>query len=309
MQPVFGVLERVTPVLSEARSIYIIDVSNVAHMCNAAKNYRDFKTSTGLPSGHIFGAMTKLLSWLKKFGTSPVHFVFVYDTGRGFKEAIYPEYKSHRPTSANNSDSPIPDIKRLFECIPSTSAWLQDHEADDVIASVAAQTSFAQEVFIFSTDRDMWQLIEDDITVVGFNGHPVSDKDVLTKYGFNCSQSSRIALHKSVWGDSGDNVPRISRLSEPNKKNGPDILKLVKASDGTPGDFLRLVKESDLHDTPKTKILEGADQIIMCYGLVNLFRDLNYETKINNPKPNRMRNILKHYECRSLLDKVGVFYG
>lgn len=55
MQPVFGVLERITATQSNACTLFIIDVSDISWMCQGAKIYKDLKTSTDISSGHIYG--------------------------------------------------------------------------------------------------------------------------------------------------------------------------------------------------------------------------------------------------------------
>lgn len=277
-------------------------------MCAGAKAYKDLTTSDGTPSGHIYGAMTKLLSWVKRIGPSPIHLMWAFDCGRDFKESIYGEYKSKR-AHADPSLSPIPPIRAMLECLPSTSIWLPGHEADDVIATAASKARTDQEVFVFSTDRDLWQLLDDGIAVVGFTGKEVEDADLITQYGVNSDDAHLIALHKAVFGDAGDGVPRVPRLNSPTKGDGPELLRIIRVTDGTPRDFVRQVRRSvKLEAKTQVKIADFAEQIQTNYNLTCLYRDLHITSKVNTPKPNRLGNLLKTFECKSLLDKVDIFF-
>lgn len=276
-------------------------------MCAGAKAYKDLTTEAGLPSGHIYGAMTKLLSWIKRLGPSPIHLVWAFDSGRAYKEAIYSEYKAKR-TTADPSLSPIPDIRRMLEYLPSTSVWLEGHEADDVMATVASDADTHQEVFVFSTDRDLWQLMDDGIQIIGFTGNEIMDADLLKQFGVNGEDAHLIALHKAIWGDSGDGVPRVTRLNAPDKGDGPELIRIMRATDGTPRDFMLKVRRSKKLD-PKTqaKIEEHSDQIQTNWNLTNLYRDLHITSQTNPGEPKQLENLLKEFECRSLIPKMEIF--
>jgi len=83
-------------------------------------------------------------------------------------------------------------------------------EADDIVASTAtAATTAGLECDIFSADRDVFQMLSDQVRVVRVDGSVVSDADIRRKYGVSPKQYIELAAMRGEAADCIEGVPRI----------------------------------------------------------------------------------------------------
>jgi DNA polymerase-1 len=88
----------------------------------------------------------------------------------------------------------------------------KDYEADDILASLADQASAAGfRVLVVSGDRDTFQLISDDTTILYpvkgvMNLARMDDAAVLERYGIHARQYPDLA---ALVGETSDNLPGI----------------------------------------------------------------------------------------------------
>lgn len=158
--------------------------------------------------------------------------------GRSRKYAIFPEYKAKRKTKQLQVDPKMP-LYGLLRAWNSKILWHPEEEADDVISSYVAQ-NFDQKFVIFSTDKDLWQLLDhDNVSIFDpFKRIYITREHV--KAEFDLSEPSKIKLHKMLWGDTSDNIPNLMpRMKAP-------LLPLVEACDGTLEDLTRLISTASL---------------------------------------------------------------
>ncbi|KDN15136.1 DNA polymerase I [Snodgrassella communis] len=135
----------------------------------------------------------------------------VFDAkGENFRHQLFPEYKANRP--------PMPeDLRPQAEALPELvklMGWpvlsINGVEADDVIGTLAccAQKSGYQ-VIISTGDKDMAQLVNDQITLVNTMSNEKLDSiGVLEKFGVKPEQ---IIDYLSLIGDKVDNVPGVDK--------------------------------------------------------------------------------------------------
>jgi hypothetical protein len=123
------------------------------------------RKSDGLPVGAVSGFCNMLFKLLQdtKSGERPTHLAVIFDTSRvSFRNEFFPEYKAHRPPPPEDlvpQFSLIRDATRAFG-VPSVE--LEGFEADDLIATYAAQAAKAGAfVTIVSSDKDLMQLVID----------------------------------------------------------------------------------------------------------------------------------------------------
>ena len=118
----------------------------------------------------------------------------------------------------------------------------------------------------------MWPLLEIP-TVKIYNFHKnsfVTKQELFKTYGL--TQFPQVRLHKTLWGDVGDNV---SNLIPRMQKN---LMPLIIQTDGTLNDFWDIVNKSwdQLTDRCKEILLENKEKLKINYELVRLNFDCDY---------------------------------
>lgn len=170
----------------------------------------NFYTPLGRKYNAVYGfasAMKKVLSLIR-----PTHAIVVFDSPDcGDRRQLDGDYKANRPDFSDAAPEECP-----FTQLPAIYAMLEDMqiphreihgcEADDVIASYAMQCSDAFHVVIFSTDRDYWQLISENVSILDYHGMDstlITPPTVERKFGVKPEQ---FADFKCLIGDKSDNI-------------------------------------------------------------------------------------------------------
>ena len=128
-------------------------------------------TTSGFCTNGVFGFTRSVLDVILK--VKPHYVISCGDSSRANLERrkIYPYYKKNRDDA---KPLEIKDYKWQKECVYSFLKHMEiqrliidGQEADDIIASLATQLGEkGDEVFIYSGDKDMVQLINDKVTVI-----------------------------------------------------------------------------------------------------------------------------------------------
>lgn len=165
--------------------------------------------SKGEPTGAIYGVTNMLKKLLKDY--APHYIAVVFDPkGKTFRHDIYPDYKANR---GEMPDELRVQIKPLFAMIQAMGLPLiieNDVEADDVIGALAKQAQTQMPVLISTSDKDMAQLVNDQITLINTMTNKTMNKDdVKEKFGVSPEQ---MIDYLTLVGDSIDNVPGIAKV-------------------------------------------------------------------------------------------------
>lgn len=164
----------------------------------------------GQPTNAIFG-VTNMLKRLLDDEDTPYVAVVFDAPGETFRHQLYREYKANRPPMPNELKV---QITPLFEVIRAMGLPLiiePDVEADDVIGTLThlAQSQGFQ-VVISTSDKDMAQLVNDQVTLVNTMTNKVMDvQGVLDKFGVLPKQ---IIDYLALMGDTVDNIPGVPKV-------------------------------------------------------------------------------------------------
>ena len=169
---------------------------------------RDLSTKSGRATNGVYGFVRKLGELAGLW--HPTHWAVVFDGGRPEERLeLLPEYKANR--------RPMPDSLRdqvgMAEAYLDAAciAWTRQEgqEADDVLASVAAWAEpDADAVLIATSDKDMYQLVNETVGVIAVagKGGRMGSGEVESKTGVS---PSRIVDWLALVGDSSDNIPGV----------------------------------------------------------------------------------------------------
>ena len=123
-------------------------------------------TSTGKPTGAVKGVLNMLLSLRKQYPDSP--FAVVFDAkGPTFRDALFENYKSHRPPMPDDLRSQVEPLHASVRALGMPLLCVDGVEADDVIGTLARQcAALGRDVVISTGDKDMAQLVCPHVTLV-----------------------------------------------------------------------------------------------------------------------------------------------
>lgn len=171
-------------------------------------------TSDGRPSGALLGFLQMMMQLLEQ--EAPDYAAVALDLpGPTFRDEIYEEYKSHRPPSDDALRSQIPLLGDLIDALGMRAISAPGYEADDVIGTLAKHASAeGMEVVIVTGDRDLLQLVDDNIHVVatlrGIKDTKRFDlATVREDYGLEPAQLIEL---KALQGDTSDNIPGVTGI-------------------------------------------------------------------------------------------------
>ena len=217
-------------------------------------------------TGHVDFFHQKLVKILQEQPCN--EYIFVLDQKPKKKFSIYPDYKKSRKRLEFN---PKPAIFDLLHHWKSKILFSEENEADDAIASYVAN-NLDENITVASTDKDLWQLLENPRTkVYNFHKNGFVTKRELNE-AYSISDYSQVKLVKTLWGDSGDNVPNLIPRMQKN------LMPYVLQTDGTLTSFWNIVNTnwSQLSDRCKEILDANRETLKINYELVRLNFDCPY---------------------------------
>jgi DNA polymerase-1 len=191
--------------------LLVIDGHSMAYRAYHALPVDALATTSGQPTNAVFGFTSMLIKLLAS--ERPTHVGVAFDVSRkSFRTAMYPDYKATRSATPEEFSSQVPLIKEVLEALQLPTCEKADVEADDILATWATQAAGdGMEVLICSGDRDSFQLIGPDVTVlypkVGVSELARMTPDaVVARYGVPPALYPDMA---ALVGETSDNLPGV----------------------------------------------------------------------------------------------------
>ncbi len=195
------------------KKIILIDGNNIAYRAFYALP-ATITTTTGTITNAVYGFTSMLIKLIEE--QKPDVIICAFDSrGPTFRHAIYCDYKATRKKMPDELASQLPLIKEVLEAFNIKSMEMEGYEADDIIATISniAKDKF-DEVIIVSSDKDILQLISDNVKVLAVKKGITDianfdEKKVIEKFGV---KPSGIKDLLALMGDSSDNIPGITGI-------------------------------------------------------------------------------------------------
>ncbi|MEU5935318.1 DNA polymerase I [Micromonospora sp. NPDC047187] len=191
--------------------LLLVDGHSMAYRAFFALPVENFSTTTGQPTNAVYGFTSMLINVLRD--EQPTHIVVAFDVSRhSFRTDKYAEYKAGRSETPTDFKGQVSLVKEVLAALQIPVVEKEGFEADDVIATLACQArDQGMSVLISSGDRDAFQLVDDQITVL-YPRKGVSDlarmdpAAIEAKYGVPPQQYRDLA---ALVGETSDNLPGI----------------------------------------------------------------------------------------------------
>ena len=257
----------------------------------------------GIPTNAVFGFATRLESVIKKH---PEGILVAFDAkGKTFRSELQEDYKATRKETPEELKSQFSIAREFLDAHNIPHYELEGYEGDDIIGTIAKIASEAgYKVSIMTGDKDMMQLVSDNIYVYKRNTKTKSD-DVITpesfyeKYGLKPDQVRDLL---GLMGDSADNIPGIKGVGE------KTALKLLQQYQ-----TIENLKEhmNEIKGKMGEKIRENIDVGILSKEIATILTDVPLEINIDDCLYqgydfNKLKDFYLKYDMNSLLKRMSM---
>jgi DNA polymerase I len=253
----------------------------------------------GLEVGAVYGFTSMIMRLLGEVNAT--HMAIVLDSGsKNFRHDIYPDYKANRPPAP---ESLIPQFALIRDAGQAMGLRYIDksgYEADDIIATIAKQASTqGYKVTIVSSDKDLMQLIDDNISMLDpIKMIPIDSEKTLAKFGV---MPDRVRDILSLMGDKSDNIPGVPSIGA---KTAAELINQFGSLEGVYKniDQIKQVKR-------KEALIDNYDKAILSYELVGLKFDVETEItldelRIKEVNDDNLLEFLNKYKFHSLISRI-----
>ena len=224
-------------------------------------------TRKGQNVNAVFGFVNIMLKALSDI--NPTHIAVAFDAkGKNFRHSLYDGYKATRKGMPDDLAQQMPVLFELLDKMNIKRVSKQGVEADDVIGTVAK--SFKMKAVILTGDRDLLQLVDDDIEVM-LTKRGITDVERVT--GQNIKElyhmtALQIIEYKALRGDTSDNIPGVSGVGE---KTAMSLLEKY-------GDIETVYRNiEEIKGSVKTKLTEGKDMAFLSKELATIKTDVEID--------------------------------
>ncbi len=257
------------------------------------------RTTTGLSTEavYIFHNMLRKL----RAAYHPEYIAAVFESGKTFREETYAEYKANRTEMPPDLRDQIPYIRRLLEAMHIPILQYEGFEADDVIGAIAERSSSQHDVVIVSSDKDMLQLVNEQVHM--FN--PVKEDvwyDPATAEQYMGVKPSQVADMLALMGDSVDNIPGAPGIGD---KGARDLIQRFGSVEGA----LEHAAEVE-RKTYRESLQNNREQILLSKKLATIDTSVPIEFRLEDlaarePDVAELKKVYKELEFYSLLKELG----
>ncbi len=249
----------------------VILVDGSAYLYRAFHAMPPLTNSKGQPTGAIYGVVNMLRRLVTDY--QPEIMVVIFDaSGKTFRDDIYPEYKANRASMPDDMRTQIKPLYSVVEKMGFPLVIIDGVEADDVIGTLSVQATAAGLNTVISTgDKDMAQLVNDNVTLVNTMTNTVMDTSgVVEKFGVKPSQ---IIDYLTLVGDTSDNIPGVPSCGP---KTAAKWLATHETLDGV------IANAESVKGKIGEKLREAIAHLPMSYDLATIRLDVDLPNRLEN---------------------------
>jgi DNA polymerase I len=290
-----------TPQKSRPR-LFLIDGYALIYRAFFAMIQRPLLTTRGENTSAAFGFTRFLIKILQEH--EPDYLGVVLDAGTSKRTEVYPEYKATRDKMPTDLEWSIPKIREVIEGFRVPVIALPDHEADDVIGTLAKRAvAEGLEAVIVSGDKDFYQLIGEHICLLnpGRGGSAGVDEEWvdLGRAGERLGVSPQYVVdYLALIGDSSDNIPGARGI-------GPKTaIQLIERY----GSVENILAHADdvTNKRARESLIASAESIMLSKRLVTIQDQLPVDLdldvlRVRDPDRDRLRNVFLELEFHTLV--------
>lgn len=252
-----------------AKHLCLIDGSG--YVFRAFFGYPQLTRPDGVPVNAVYGFCAMITKLLRDMHAGYVGVIF--DKGRcSFRNEIYGRYKADRRETPADLIPQFPLIRKACRAYNIASFEMDNFEADDLIATYAKRwENIGARVDIVTSDKDLMQLVTDNVTLFDPVKNQVIDRDRV-KERFGVYPHNVIDV-QSLAGDGVDNVPGVPGIG----------IKIAAQLINTYGNLDTVLEKTSEIKQPKRRenLIKFADQARLSRRLVTLKSDIDVQQDID----------------------------
>ena len=282
----------------------LIDGNNILFRSYYATSYSGviMKNSKGFPTNALYGLINMLNKIIVE--EKPTHIMIALDKGKTFRHEQYTAYKAGRKEVPEELKVQFPVAKEVIEALGIKWVECEGYEADDIIGTFAKEIDRDPEFIgtIISSDKDLLQLISDDVDVKLLKSHDSIRMD--KKVFFDTYQTEPIHMIdlKALMGDPSDNIPGVKGIGE---KTAISLISKYSSIDNL-YEHIDEIK-GRTHD----KLVDDKELCYMSLDIATIYKDVPIDVNLNHLEYSgidydKYISLLKELEFSSLLKKVNV---
>ncbi|MPW37463.1 DNA polymerase I [Vibrio sp. B1Z05] len=257
-------------------SLILIDGSS--YLYRAFHAYPGTMSNGEHPTNAVYGVMNMLRSMMRQFSSERIAVIFDAK-GKTFRDDMYPEYKANRPPMPDDLRSQIEPLHNMIKAMGLPLISITGVEADDVIGTLSAAASKkGMPVLISTGDKDMAQLVDENVTLINTMTNVVSDREgVIEKFGI---PPELIIDYLALMGDKVDNIPGVPGVGD---KTATALLQGIGGLDDI---YANLDSIAALgfrgSKTMAKKLLEHKESAYLSYRLATIKLDVELEMTLDD---------------------------
>ncbi|MCQ2461014.1 MAG: DNA polymerase I [Clostridia bacterium] len=225
-----------------------------------------------------------------------------------FRHKMYDGYKANRHGMPDELAEQMPVLKELLLLLGFKCVELSGYEADDILGTLSAACGAGDECYLATGDRDSFQLIKDNVTVIlptTKMGRTVTTRCtpeyIKETYGVTPKQMIDI---KALQGDSSDCIPGVAGVGE---KTAQDLIQRFESLDNIYANLETL----DIKPGVKQKLENDKDNAYLSRELGTICLevpiDRNLDTyRISKGDPAAASRMLASLEMFKMIDQLGL---
>lgn len=231
---------------------------------------------------------------------TPNYTVLANDLSREktFRRKLCASYKNNRKPMDEDIVTQMKYCNQLASLLGFPFINNMEYEADDILGMISSYaTENDMDMIIVSSDRDLYQLINDNVYIYSLKNKELIDKNwMYSKYRLYPNQWVEL---KMLMGDRSDNIPGIEGIGE------VGALKLLQEFKTIESIYSHL---SSIKPNLKEKLLNGRDSLELTRKLVTIVTDyslINFEKDMlfrKDPYPHEVYSLLEELELFSLMN-------
>lgn len=288
-------------------TLYLIDGHALAYRMyfalTAGGSSTRWQTSNGEPTAGTYGFARELLRIIEQ--EKPDYIAVAFDTGKTFRDKIFPAYKGTRAKMPDDLSPQIGRIRELVDAFNIPRLEMEGFEADDVLGSIArVAAGQGLGIKIITGDRDLLQLVNERTTVylAGDDQNYITDEDVIKKLGVRPAQ---VVDYKALVGDKSDNIPGVAGIGE---KTAISLIEKFQTLDNIYQNI------DQVENRWRNKLEQNKENAFMSRELAQIKTDLNIKLDLEHAKAQEwdiptLESFFKELEFRSLLKTLDRLSG
>ncbi|MBR1936816.1 MAG: DNA polymerase I [Bacilli bacterium] len=284
------------------KKIVLVDGNNLLFRSFYATAYQGviMKNSKGFPTNALYGFINMMNKIIKE--ENPSYIMVAFDKGKTFRHDKYESYKAGRAAMPDELILQFPKAKELLDSMGIKHFEIYNYEADDIIGTLSKMIDNEDEFIgtIISSDKDLLQLISDEVTVklLKQSGYIMMDK----KEFYNTYKTEPIKMIdlKALMGDPSDHIPGVKGIGE---KTAISLISKYGSLDGVYNNL------DDISLKTREKLINDKENAYMSYDIATIYKDVDLgfdleDCKYNGYKVEDFKKQLEDLEFYSLLKKI-----